>query len=250
MYRSIISPSVCEFQYGDYLPSTYNGLVDVNVEVRRGTGVMIPHASYVFIYQNGCANYIISKFVQNTINGLVKFPSDIFEAGYSYYAVWRSENGPIIAKSNDIIANMPILNPAPAQRLPQPNLMYINRRLQAINEAGNSSYYWGLNDDERDVLRRYFDQIDRNGDGDVTHTELQSYYSMVVGTNLTANEIADMVKEADIYQSNANHNGSIQFWEFIDITMKALLGKTSIKWQKLADLLKNDLNSAKRQRVY
>jgi len=59
-----------------------------------------------------------------------------------------------------------------------------------------------------------------------------------------------MIKEADIYQSNSNRNGTIQFWEFIDITVKALLGNTSLKWQKLADLLKDDLSRAKRQRVH
>jgi hypothetical protein len=59
-----------------------------------------------------------------------------------------------------------------------------------------------------------------------------------------------MVKEADIFPANANHNGSIQFWEFIDITMKALSGTTSIKWQKLADTLKSDLTSAKRRRAF
>ena len=126
----------------------------------------------------------------------------------------------------------------------------MNQRQQAIIEAGNSIYYWGLTDAEKDVFRHYFDDIDRNGDGNVTHTELQLYYSRLIGTNLTANEISDMIKEADIYQPNSNRNGTIQLWEFIDITVKALLGNTSLKWQKLADLLKDDLSRAKRQRVH
>ena len=247
MYRQVVYASACEFQYGNYMPNSYNGLSDVVVEVRRGTGVIITNPSYVFIYQNGCANYLISKYVENTINSVVKFPSTVFEIGYSYYAVWRCENGPIIAKSNDIVASSPV--PNPPTRL-QPNPMHVNQRQQAQIEAGNSIYYWGLKEEEKDVFRNYFDDIDRNGDGNVTHSELQLYYSRLIGINLTANEISDMIKEADIYQSNANRNGTIQLWEFIDITMKALLGNTSLKWQKLADLLKDDLSRAKRRRVY
>ena len=189
MYRNIVYPSECTFQYGNYLPQP-NGLADVIVEVRQGTGVRIPGPSYVFIYQKGCPNYAISRYVTNTVNGVVNFPSDVFERGYSYYAVWRTEGGPNIAQSCDIIAGNPVLNPNPRQIFQQPDPIYINRRRQAINEAGNSIYYWGLEEAERDVLRQYFDQIDRNGDGNVTHAELQSYYSNVVGTSLTSNEIA------------------------------------------------------------
>ena len=53
-----------------------------------------------------------------------------------------------------------------------------------------------------------------------------------------------MFKEADY-----NHDNGIQFWEFMDISVAAASGRTSLKWEKLANLFKDELNYAKRQRI-
>ena len=60
-----------------------------------------------------------------------------------------------------------------------------------------------------------FTLIDRNGNGRIEASELQTVMSQVIGERLTEADVAEMIQDAD-----ANKNGVIELNEFIEIMKK------------------------------
>ncbi len=81
-------------------------------------------------------------------------------------------------------------------------------RLNALMD----SFYNERNDS---VLSEVFQLFDRNGNGRLEASELQTVMSQVSGERVPQSEIQDMIAEAD-----TNKNGVIELNEFINIMKK------------------------------
>ena len=69
--------------------------------------------------------------------------------------------------------------------------------LSALREAGSSKYYMSLTPGERKVLKKYFNEIDKNQNGKIEITELRKFYMTKFGVDLSDNDLISMVREAD-----------------------------------------------------
>ena len=102
---------------------------------------------------------------------------------------------------------------------------------------------YACTDEERAVLRRHFNRIDADGNGDVSWSELKSYYAIELGVDLLEFEVDDMMKEADF----ANKDSRIQFAEFVDIAVKCQKGGTTKNWKKVFDQFAAELEEASKR---
>lgn len=90
------------------------------------------------------------------------------------------------------------------------------------------------------MLRRHFNHIDADGNGDVSWSELKAYYAIELGVDLMEFEVDDMMREADF----ANKDGRIQFAEFVDIAVMCYKGRTTKNWKKVFDQFAAELEEA------
>ncbi|CAG9315555.1 unnamed protein product [Blepharisma stoltei] len=72
------------------------------------------------------------------------------------------------------------------------------------------SEFYDNRDDTK--LQDLFVLFDLNGNGSIDSSELQSVMSQISGERISDQEIRDMIREAD-----TNHNGVIEFNEFIEV---------------------------------
>jgi len=116
----------------------------------------------------------------------------------------------------------------------------------ALRREANGSVNWmRISEEEREVFRRAFFDIDRNHDGHITSVELHDYYQRMLGESLTHAEVQAMMTEADVL----DHNGRIEIGEFCDITIRARNHDSSLKWHKLEGLYASEMeHAAKRHR--
>ena len=93
---------------------------------------------------------------------------------------------------------------------------------------------------ERKVLKKYFNEIDKNGNGKIEVTELRKFYMSKFGIDLSDNDLISMVREAD-----KNKNSMIELPEFVDICIDSKKNNASIKWENIERIFDSELVAAK-----
>ena len=143
-------------------------------------------------------------------SGIVKIHDVFFEPGHNYQLLWKRD-----INSSTNIAASPVFTCIDSEYFEklsrEINLEYV----QALKEAGNSKYYMQLTSGERRVLKKYFNEIDKNGNGSIELLELRNFYLNKFGIDLHETELISMVREAD-----KNDNKRVEFPEFVDICIE------------------------------
>ena len=93
---------------------------------------------------------------------------------------------------------------------------------------------------ERKVLKKYFNEIDKNGNGKIEVTELRKFYMSKFGIDLSDTDLISMVREAD-----KNQNSMIERPEFVDICIDSKKNNASIKWENIERVFDSELVAAK-----
>lgn len=106
----------------------------------------------------------------------------------------------------------------------------LNRGLEDEDE------YMPLGLHEKQVYRKYFDAIDGDNDGEITAKELQSYMLNDLDIDLTAKELATMMREGDV-----DSNGTLSFTEFIRVIQAAENFKTTPRWKEVQETILAEL---------
>ena len=252
----------CFLNYGGdvfYKDSASRGL---ECQVIRGDELITAH-SYVYLYEVGNDDHFIASahVPLHSMNASFIFDQSLIYEDASYYAVWSTcscggstckkySRSPTVAVSS-MRAYQRLLaqQAAEDERIKQEIRKKANddlialRRIRSLEVLPNTQYYYACTDEERAVLRKHFNQIDADGNGDVSWTELKGYYASSLGVDLMEFEVDEMMKEADF----ANRDSRIQFAEFLDVMVKCHKNDTSKKWKKVFDLFAVELDEASKR---
>ena len=93
---------------------------------------------------------------------------------------------------------------------------------------------------ERDVFRKYFNEIDKNGNRKIEITEIRKFYMSKFGIDLSDSDLISMVRDAD-----KNQNSMIELSEFVDICIDSKKNNASIKWENIERVFDSELVAAR-----
>ena len=238
----------------------YKGTGTGGIAVQCSSGEQtIDAVTYVYLLNTrDTASYIASfKVPAYTRTKQFKFGEDLLEEGQSYYVVWATCS---CARKTNIAQSTPVevtsmlawqreqdrRDAEVARQREQERLERERKARELEREAHGSRYYWHLSEEERDVLRRQFDEADIDGNKTISRAELKAYYDKKLHEKLYDSEIDEMINEADIGMPD----GRIQFGEFVDICCLAKARETSVKWQNLYRQFASEMAHAnKRARI-